>query len=189
MRKFGFAMLETPTNIEIKNCKILHQRAGIFVGGSNNVHIDDNNFSDNYDDTDKNRFGIFLGPPPDGGDLRLDTVHGGLVESNAANNEAIGIDIRDSDSIVVRNNTASGNSAWGISLLNTSHSQASNNTVRDNSVAGDHLSNSVQNRLTNNTFANNGKNLRVEGKSDGNVVAGIHMISTEFNPLAMVLSQ
>jgi len=53
-------------------------------------------------------------------------------KNNTTNDEAIGIDIRDSDSITVRNNTASGNSAWGISLLNTSHSQVSNNTVRDN---------------------------------------------------------
>ncbi len=125
-------MLETPTNVEIKNCRILHQRTGIFVGGSNNVYVHDNDLSDNYDDTDKNRFGIFLGPPPDGGGLRLDTVRGGRVENNTANNQAIGVDIRDSDSIVVRNNTTSGNSAWGISLLNTSHSQVSNNTVRAN---------------------------------------------------------
>ena len=132
VRKFGLLNLETPTNVEIENCRVLHHRTAVFVGGANDVYIHDNNFSNNYDDVDRNRFGIFLGPPPDGGGLRLDTVRGGRVENNTTNDEAIGIDIRDSDSITVRNNTASGNSAWGISLLNTSHSQVSNNTVRDN---------------------------------------------------------
>ncbi len=131
VRKFGLLMQETPTNVEIKNCKIFHHRTGIFVGGSNNVYIHDNDLSNNLDTVDKNRFGIFLGIT-EGGGLRLDTVNGGRVENNTANNEAIGIDIRDSDAVSVRNNTTSSNSAWGISLLNTSHSEVSNNTVRDN---------------------------------------------------------
>jgi parallel beta-helix repeat protein len=54
------------------------------------------------------------------------------VENNVTNNQAIGIDARDSERIIIRNNLATNNSAWGISLLNTSHSEASNNTLRDN---------------------------------------------------------
>ena len=131
VHKFGFAMLETPMNIEIENCNILHQRTGIFIGGANNVYVHDNVLSNNLNTVDSKRFGIFLGMT-EGGGLRLDTVNGGRVENNTANHEAIGIDIRDSDAIIVRNNTASGNSAWGISLLNTSHSQVLGNAVSDN---------------------------------------------------------
>ncbi len=131
VRKFNFPLLETPTNVEIKNCRISHQRTGIFVGGGNNIWIHDNDLSNNSDDVNSQRFGIFLGMT-EGGGLRLDSVQGGRVENNTTNGQAIGIDIRDSNNILVRNNTANGNSAWGISLLNTSNSQVIGNTTRDN---------------------------------------------------------
>lgn len=131
VRKWGFPFQQTPSNIEIKNCKVQHQRTGIFVGGADNVHIHHNNLSENLNTVDKAKFGIFLGMT-EGGGLRLDTVKGGVVEYNTTDHEAIGIDVRDSDNIVVRNNTVTGNSAWGISLLNTSHSQVVRNTARDN---------------------------------------------------------
>jgi parallel beta-helix repeat protein len=47
-----------------------------------------------------------------------------------------------------------------------------NNILRDNSVAAVHLLNSIQNQITNNTFANNGQNVWIEGKNDGDIVAG-----------------
>lgn len=131
IRKWGFPFQQTPSNVEVKNCKVLHHRTGIFVGGGNNIYLHHNDVSNNLDTVDKQRFGIFLGMT-EGGGLRLDTVKGGRVEYNSANNEAIGIDVRDSDHIVVQHNTAASNSAWGVSLLNTSYSQVSNNTIRDN---------------------------------------------------------
>ena len=131
VRKWGFPFQETPTEVEIKNCRVLRHRNGIFANGANNIYIHHNDLSNNLDTVDKQRFGIFLGTT-EGGGLRLDNVKGGRVEFNTTNAEAIGIDIRDSDRIIVRNNTTNGNSAWGISLLNTSNSQVSNNTARDN---------------------------------------------------------
>ncbi len=130
-RKFGFPFQQTPTNVEIRNCRVLHHRTGIFVGGGNNVFIHNNDLSDNLDDTNKQRFGVFLGQS-EGGGLRLDTVSAGRVENNTANNGAIGFDLRDSDHVIVRNNTAINNSAWGINLIHTSSSEISGNTVRDN---------------------------------------------------------
>jgi parallel beta-helix repeat protein len=131
VKKFNWPLLETPTNIEIKNCKISHHKVGIFVGGGNNIYIHDNDLSNNQDTTDDRRFGIFLGMT-EGGGLRLDTVKGARVENVTANNGDIGIDVRDSDSIVVRNITANNNSAWGISMLNTSNSEISGSNFRDN---------------------------------------------------------
>jgi parallel beta-helix repeat protein len=131
VRKFNFPLLETPTNIEIKNCKVKHHRAGIFVSDGNNIYLHHNDLSNNSDDTNKDRFGIFLGKT-EGGGIRLGNVKGGIVEHNVTNNEAIGIDVRDSERIIVRNNTAEKNSAWGISFTNTSNSEISNNTTRDN---------------------------------------------------------
>ncbi|MBI4789252.1 MAG: right-handed parallel beta-helix repeat-containing protein [Chloroflexi bacterium] len=131
VRKWGFPFQETPTNVEIKNCRVSRHRNGIFVNGANNVYIHHNDLSNNRDTVDRQRFGIFLGMT-EGGGLRLDGVSGGRVEFNTTNAQAIGIDIRDSDRISVRNNTTNGNSAWGISLLNTSNSQVSNNVARDN---------------------------------------------------------
>ncbi|MBI5303338.1 MAG: right-handed parallel beta-helix repeat-containing protein [Chloroflexi bacterium] len=131
VRKFNFPFLETPTNIEIKNCKIRYLRTGIFVGGGNNVYIHDNDLSNNRDDTDERRYGVFLGQA-DAGGLRLDTVNGGIVEKNITNNQAIGIDVRDSQNVIVRNNTAAVNSAWGINFINVQNSEISGNTLRDN---------------------------------------------------------
>lgn len=131
VRKWGFPFQQTPTNVEIKNCKVLRHRTGIFVGGANNVNIHNNTLSDNLDTVDKQRFGIFLGMT-EGGGLRLDTVDGGIVEYNTTEREAIGIDARDSNNLIIRNNNANSNSAWGISLLNVSYSQVVKNTTRDN---------------------------------------------------------
>ncbi|MBI3742133.1 MAG: right-handed parallel beta-helix repeat-containing protein [Chloroflexi bacterium] len=122
---------ETPTNVEIKNCRVTKHRTGIFVGGANNLYLHHNDLSGNYDDVNQDRFGIFLGQA-EGGGIRLDTVRGGRVEFNTTNREAVGIDARDSDNIAIRNNTASFNSAWGINLINTSNSEIANNTTENN---------------------------------------------------------
>ncbi len=131
VRKFNFPFLETPTNVEIKNCKLKHFRTAIFVGSTNNLSIHDNDFSFNRDDTDERRYGVFLGQA-DAGGLRLDTVNGGIVEKNTANGQAVGIDVRNSQNVIVRNNTASNNSAWGINFINVQASEISGNTLRNN---------------------------------------------------------
>ncbi|HEX9074161.1 MAG TPA: hypothetical protein VF932_00195, partial [Anaerolineae bacterium] len=61
IRKWGFPFQQTPTNVEVKNCKVLHHRTGIFVGGGNNIYLHHNDVSNNLDTVDKQRFGIFLG--------------------------------------------------------------------------------------------------------------------------------
>ncbi len=131
VRKFNFPLMETPTNVEIKNCKIRYTRTGIFVGGSNNIYVHDNDLSNNRDDTDERRFGAFLGQA-DAGGLRFDTVNGGVAERNTTNNQAVGIDVRDSSNVIIRNNTAAMNSAWGINFINVQNSQILTNTLRDN---------------------------------------------------------
>jgi len=131
IRKYGFPFLQTPNNVEIRNCKAYKGRAGVFAEAGTNIWIHDNDFSNNYDDTDSRRYGIFLGLT-EGGGIRLDNVQGARIENNVTNNAAVGIDIRNSDSVIIRNNTAANNSAWGVNLLNTQHSEVSNNTLRDN---------------------------------------------------------
>ncbi len=131
IRRYGFPILQTPNNIEIRNCRVANARDGVFAEAGTNLYIHDNNFSDNFDDVDKKRFGIFLGMT-EGGGIHLNQVQGARIENNIVNNAAIGIDLRDSENIVLRNNTAASNSAWGISLLNTSNSEISNNTIKDN---------------------------------------------------------
>ncbi len=131
VQKFGFPVLAAPTNVEIKNCKVSHHRNGIYVGAGSNIYIHHNDLSNNFDDTNPQRSGIFLGDT-EGGGIHLNSVDGARVENNTANNQAIGIDIRNSNHIIVRNNVTDRNSAWGISLFNTSNSEVSNNTARDN---------------------------------------------------------
>ena len=131
IRKWGFPIQQTPTNVEVRNCRVRHHRTGIFVAGGNNIYLHHNELSDNLDTVDPQRFGIFLGMT-EGGGLRFDSVQVGRVEYNTANNQAIGIDLRDSKHVTVRHNTVASNSAWGISLLNTSDSQVTNNIARNN---------------------------------------------------------
>ncbi len=131
IRKYGFPFLQTPNNVEIRNCKVTNARDGVFAEAGTNLWIHNNDFSNNYDDTDSRRFGIFLGLA-EGGGIRLDNVQGARIENNTANNAAIGIDVRNSDSITIRNNTAINNSAWGVNLLNTQNSEVSGNTLKDN---------------------------------------------------------
>ncbi len=58
----------------------------------------------------------------EGGGIRLNESEDGIVENNNANSQAIGIDIRSSNSIHVRNNDSSNNSAWGVNLMQTNNS-------------------------------------------------------------------
>jgi parallel beta-helix repeat protein len=131
IRRYGFPILQTPNNIEIRNCKVTNARDGVFAEAGTNLYIHHNDFSGNYDDTDARRFGIFLGMT-EGGGIRLDKVQNARIENNTTNKGAVGIDIRDSENVVIRNNTASDNSAWGVNLLNTTNSEVSNNTLKDN---------------------------------------------------------
>ncbi len=132
IRRYGFPVAtNVPNNVEIRNCKVANARDGVFAEAGTNLYIHDNDFSNNFDDVDNRRFGIFLGLV-EGGGIRLNQSQHVRIENNTVNHEAIGIDIRDSSDVTIRYNTATYNSAWGINLLNTSHSTVSNNTLRDN---------------------------------------------------------
>lgn len=132
IKKYGFPLLQAPNNVEIRNCKAFNGRGGVFAEAGTNLFIHDNDFSNNYDDVDsRSRYGNFLGLT-EGGGIRLDNVQGAVVVNNTTNQEAIGIDVRDSDKVTVQNNTAVADSAWGINLLHTTNSLVSGNTLRDN---------------------------------------------------------
>ena len=131
VRKFNFPLLETPNNVEIKNCKARYNKLGVFVESGTNIYVHDNTLSDNLNSIDPTGFGIFLGMT-EGGGIRFEDVRSARVENNTTESEAIGIDVRNSDSIVIRNNNSNKNSAWGINLLNTSNSEVSTNTTREN---------------------------------------------------------
>jgi parallel beta-helix repeat protein len=131
IREYNFPLLQVPNNVEIRNCKAFKGRAGLFADAGTNLYIHDNDFSGNYDDTDSRRFGIFLGLV-EGGGIRLNDVHGARIENNTTNDEAIGIDIRDSGAVTVTRNTAVNNSAWGVDFVRTTDSEVSSNTLKDN---------------------------------------------------------
>lgn len=131
IRKYGFPILQTPNNIEIRNCLVKNARDGVFAEAATNLWIHNNDFSNNYDDVDNRRYGIFLGMA-EGGGIRLNSSQSVRIENNTVSNSAIGVDIRDSQQVVIKNNTAINNSAWGVSLLNTQDSEVSYNNLRDN---------------------------------------------------------
>ncbi|MCX7840636.1 MAG: right-handed parallel beta-helix repeat-containing protein, partial [Anaerolineae bacterium] len=131
VRQFNFPLLESPTNVEIRNCRARYFKIALYVSSGRNIAVRNNIFSDNLNTVDHNGFGIFLGMT-EGGGIRFDDVQGGVIENNTTENQAIGIDVRNSDRIVIRNNQSAKNSAWGINLLNTSNSEVSANVLRDN---------------------------------------------------------
>ncbi|MBI5033607.1 MAG: right-handed parallel beta-helix repeat-containing protein [Chloroflexi bacterium] len=131
IRRYGFPILQTPNNIEIRNCFVKNARDGVFAEAATNLWIHNNDFSNNYDDVDNRRYGIFLGMA-EGGGIRLNHSQNVRIENNTTSNSAIGIDIRESQQVLIKNNTAINNSAWGVSLLNTQDSEVSYNTLRDN---------------------------------------------------------
>ncbi|MBI3741699.1 MAG: right-handed parallel beta-helix repeat-containing protein [Chloroflexi bacterium] len=125
------ATLARLENIEIKNCKISNQHYGIYVEAGKNIFAHNNDLSRNYDDTARTLFGKTMGWV-DGGGLRMDRVDGGVIEKNIANENANGIDARQSERVIVRNNIAGWNTAAGIFFWDTSHSEIRGNTVNDN---------------------------------------------------------
>lgn len=131
VRQFNFPLLESPTNVEIRNCRARYFKIALYVASGRNIAVRNNVFSDNLNTVDHTGFGIFLGMT-EGGGIRFDDVQGGVIENNTTENQAIGIDVRNSDRIVIRNNQSAKNSAWGINLLNTSNSVVSANVLRDN---------------------------------------------------------
>ncbi len=130
--KYGVLAGTIPSYVEIRNCRLSNFKYGIFVEAGSHLVIHDNDSSNNYDDTDPStRFGKFLGST-DGGGIRLNNTTDSYVLSNTTLHQAIGIDIRESNNVIVRSNTASDNSAWGINFIGTQNSEASGNTTADN---------------------------------------------------------
>jgi parallel beta-helix repeat protein len=124
--------LQTPANVEVRNCHVSRFVYGIYVEAGDHLVIHNNDSSNNYDDTDPaTRFGKFLGMT-EGGGIRLNNTTASQVLNNTTLHQAIGIDVRYSSGVSVRGNTASDNSAWGINFLRTQNSDATSNTTVDN---------------------------------------------------------
>src|SRR5581483_2145777 len=130
-RKLCVLGTDRPQNIEIRNCTVSGYRYGIYVEGSSGIFIHHNTLTHNFDDVDGRRYGIFLGMV-DGGGIRLNESDNGRIENNNTNSQAIGIDVRTSSGIAIRNNDSSNNSAWGINLIKTTGSEVSGNTTNGN---------------------------------------------------------
>jgi parallel beta-helix repeat protein len=132
VRKYGLLGNTSPTYVEIRNCKLSNFRFGILAEGSNHLVIQGNDSSNNYDDTDpKSRYGDFLGMT-EGGGIRANNIADSSIFGNTTSHQAIGIDVRYSSRVTIRNNTASDNSAWGINLYATQNSEVSTNATADN---------------------------------------------------------
>lgn len=129
--KYGILNGTVPSYVEVRNCVISNFRFGIFVEAGTYLAIHDNNSSDNFDDTDDRRYGIFLGMT-EGGGIRINSASESLVTSNVTKSEGVGIDIRNSQNMTVFGNTSSDNSAWGINLYATVNSTVSSNVTSDN---------------------------------------------------------
>ena len=132
IRKFGLLSLETPANVDVRNCRVSKFVYGIYVEAGDHLSIHNNDSSNNYDDTDPaTRFGKFLGMT-EGGGIRLNNTTSSQVANNTTLHQAIGIDVRYSSGVSVQGNTASDNSAWGINFLRTQNSDATGNSTVDN---------------------------------------------------------
>ncbi|MCI0475100.1 MAG: right-handed parallel beta-helix repeat-containing protein [Anaerolineales bacterium] len=132
IRKYGLLNSQTPSYVEVRNCRVSNFLYGIFVEAGTKLVIHDNDSSNNFDDVDPGtRFGKFLGMT-EGGGIRLNHTTDSQVLANTTLNQAIGIDVRNSSGIIVRGNTSSNNSAWGINFMRTNNSEASANTTSDN---------------------------------------------------------
>jgi len=131
VRKYGLLNGSTPAYVEIKNCNVSGYRYGIWVEAGKNLVVHDNNVSNNYDDTDSSRYGIFLGMV-EGGGIRFNATTDSFILANTTTTQAIGIDVRTSSNIKVQGNISSNNSAWGINLIRTQASEVSSNQTADN---------------------------------------------------------
>jgi parallel beta-helix repeat protein len=132
IRRYGLLDTQTPDSIEVRNCRVSNFTYGIYAQAGSRLSIHNNDSSNNYDDTDPvTRFGKFLGMA-EGGGIRLNNVTNSQIFQNTTLHQAIGIDVRYSSGISVRNNTSSDNSAWGINFLRTQNSEAVGNTTTDN---------------------------------------------------------
>lgn len=131
VERFGPNSAISPENITIRNCRISRHQYGIFVEGARNVHIVHNDLSHNFDDTGGTYSGPWMGTM-EGGGLRMNQTQDSVIEDNISNYGSNGIDIRDSQRAIVRNNTTTLNTGFGILLSNTNHSQVVGNRVIDN---------------------------------------------------------
>ncbi len=132
VRKYGLLGNLSPSYVEIRNCRLSNFRFGILAEGANHLVIQRNESSNNYDDVDpKTRYGDFLGMT-EGGGIRANNIADSTISGNTTLHQAIGIDVRYSSSVTIRDNTASDNSAWGINLYGSQNSQITGNATADN---------------------------------------------------------
>jgi len=106
-------------------------RAGIYLNGSNNCNISDNNVTNNY-------YGIYL-----------ESSSNNTLTDNTASDNVFGIYLGSSSNNTLTDNTASDNDR-GIHLRSSSDNTLKGNTASNN-YFGIYLSSSSHNTLTNNT--------------------------------------
>ena len=132
VHQIGNVLSQRPAqNIEIRSCKAGKHKYGIFIDAATNLYLHDNDASGNFRDTDDRNFGQFLGLT-EGGGIRIGSTVNALVENNTTNDNAIGIDVRNSSGVTTRGNTANQNSAWGVHYYNVQYGDIDGNSTADN---------------------------------------------------------
>ena len=129
-----------------------------------------------------------------------------LLSDNRADSQAIGLDIRQSTGIIVRDNSADGNTAWGIHFYGVTNSEISSNTSSNNiryctwgsGVVGPGCdaggimlqSGSSNNLIRDNTISGsngNGIFIKAHGEAcgDNNTVANNHIVGALYNAIEL----
>ena len=206
VHQIGNLLSQRPArNIEIRGCKSSKRKYGIFIDAADNLYIHDNNLSNNFRDTDERNFGQFLGLA-EGGGIRVGSTTNALIADNRTDNNAIGIDVRNSSGITVRGNATNGNSAWGVHFYNVQYSEIAENSAADNlryctwgngtvgpgcDAGGVMLqSGSNKNIVRNNTITGgngNGVFIKAHGTpcGDGNVIEGNTITGALYNAIEL----
>jgi len=149
---------DTTMYFEVRNCRItsssLSDRYGIEIENVANGSIKDCIIDQHV-----------------GGIILEDSVNCNLSSNIAINNRYFGFRLDDSDSCILKNNTASGSSN-GISFTNSDNCTITNNTIVSNTYTGFSVFSSKSCTIANNTFIDNGLTL-----SGNNVIHWFHKLS------------
>ena len=129
------------TNVTLRNLTLANNyEAGVFVYQSNDITIDNNTASNNWDG------------------IRLDSSSNNTITNNTASNNDCGIHLYSTSNNTITNNNASNNYDGIVLYLSSNNNIITNNTANSNYDSGIHLDSSSSNTITNNTANSNNYN-------------------------------
>lgn len=182
--------INSSQNITVKNCTIKGFKYGLEAQSSNNIHIENSDFSDNSKGgQNQDWLATLMDKTETGGGILLQSVTDSQILNSKASNNIAGVSLFQSSKVEVNGGDYSNNSGWGVRLITTTDSKIMNLKADNNNRINNQcpqggcesagillMQHSDRNRIENNSLNNSGDGFYINGNtgtpSNNNTIIG-----------------